>query len=176
MAEQNADPCFIPLRERSKCAAERRRRAALPRALCGGRGGALSRGSARGTAHAGLGHGERHRSGTVESGPNALQSLPARAASTAPPPPAPNPLPFWGGAGRGGARRGGARRGGAGRGGAAGQGRLGAGGAGRRPRHGGTRRGGAGRGGAGRGEAEQGEVGHSFGPSWVGAGRARDLD
>jgi hypothetical protein len=122
MAEQNADPCFIPLRERSKCAAERRRRAALPRALFGGRGGALSQGSARGTAHAGLGHGERHRSGTVESGPNALQSLPARAASTAPPPPAPNPLPFWGGAGRGGARRGGARRGGAGRGGAAGPG------------------------------------------------------
>jgi hypothetical protein len=43
---------------------------------------------------------------------NALQSLPARAASEskAPPPPAPNPPPLWGGAGRGGAGRGGAGR------------------------------------------------------------------
>jgi hypothetical protein len=52
-----------------------------------------------------LGAGHRPRragvSGTSRphcSCPNALQSFPARAASTAPPPPAPNPPPHWGGA------------------------------------------------------------------------------
>jgi hypothetical protein len=113
-----------------------------------------------------------------ESGPNALQSLPARAAFTVPPPPAPNPLPFWGGAGRGEARRGGAGRGGAGpRGGAAGRGRLGArragqaagrsaGGqdeAGRSAGRSGAWRDRAGRGGAGRGEARRGGAGRGRG-------------
>ena len=104
-----------------------------------------------------------------ESGPNALQSLPARAAFTVPPPPAPNPLPFWGGAGRGGAGQSGAGQGGAGPSGAArdGPGRPGGGGApagaGRSAGRSGAWRDRAGRGGAGRGEARRGGAGRGRG-------------